>query len=309
MKKFKEILFLKNLKRVGNVAINGKYWNILNDARDLNDLILKIQDIESKFSSEDLQKAQVKAENIFDYVINSDIDVITVCDDEYPENLNVMKNNKPPILYIKGNVQALKKHNMAVIGTRNPSLSSQNFEENLVKHVINSTENVIVSGLALGCDKIAHQSTVDENKITIAVLPSGVDIIKPDKHKKLASDIINTGGCLVSEYEPKVNVNRGSYVKRDNIIAALSDSIFVVECGIESGTMHTVKFANDYQRQIYTYLPDERPEDSYDGNEFILQKYDNSIKVNNIEDFIEKINISDNNNTQKSSFTSLDDFK
>ena len=308
MKKFKEILFLKNLKRVGNVAINGKYWKVLNEANDLDDLILKIQNFESKLSSEDLQKAKSKAENLFDYVINSDIEVITVCDEDYPEKLNVIGNNKPPILYIKGDVEALKKSNIAVIGTRNPSQLSQDFETDLIKQIVNSTDYAVVSGLALGCDKIAHQVTVDENKITIAVLPSGVDVIKPSKHKKLSEDIINAGGCLISEYEPKVNVNRGSYIKRDKIVAAFCDATFVVECGVKSGTMHTVNAANDYQRQIYTYLPDERAEGSYDGNEFILNEDYGAVKVENIGDFIEELKTLKFNKSQNTKQSDLFSF-
>ena len=119
----------------------------------------------------------------------------------------------------------------------------------------------------------------------MAVLPGDVHKIKPASHKKLAQDIIKTGGCLVSEYEPRTRVQKGNYVERDKIVAALSDAIFVVECGVKSGTMHTVNFASDYERPIYSYLPDERPEESYDGNEFII-KDKNGIKVTNIEEFL-----------------------
>ena len=173
---------------------------------------------------------------------------------------------------------------------------------------MNNSQRVVVSGLALGCDKIAHQTTVEEGKITIAVLPSGVNVIKPDSNKNLAQNIIKTGGCLVSEYEPNKNVNRGSYVERDKIVAAFSDAIFVVEGGVKSGTMKTVKAANDYQKQIYSYLPDERPEGSYDGNEFILNEFDDSIRVENIEDFINDLNTIKSEKQPKVSTPTLDDF-
>ena len=102
-----------------------------------------------------------------------------------------MGNKKPLILYVKGNVDALTKPNIAVIGTRKPSDLSQSFEENLVRNLVNSTDCVVVSGLALGCDKIAHQATVDENKSTIAILPSGVNVITPSSNKKLAESFIS----------------------------------------------------------------------------------------------------------------------
>lgn len=130
------------------------------------------------------------------------------------------------------------------------------------KNIVSTSDKAVVSGLAFGCDKIAHQTTVDENKITVAVLPSGVDNVSPASNKNLAEKIIETGGCLISEYEPETKVRRGNYVERDRIVAAFSDAVFVVECGVESGTMHTVNFAKEYKRQIYSYLPDERPEGS-----------------------------------------------
>lgn len=285
MEKFKEILFLKNLKRVGNSAINGKYNKILTESNDLNDLFLKIKQNEDKFSDEDLQKAKDNAEEIFEQVVNSEVNVITVFDENYPKRLNVMKNSKPTILYVKGNVNALKNPNIAIIGTRNPSKLSQDFEKSLVKHILNSTNKTIVSGLALGCDKIAHQTTVDENKTTIAFLPSWIETITPASNKNLAEDIIKTGGCLVSEYGPDTKVYKSNYLNRDKIVAAFSDCILVVECGINSGTMHTVNDAIKFKRRIYTYIPNERPEELYQGNIEILKKNKNAIQINSIEDF------------------------
>lgn len=290
MNKFKELLFLKNIKGLGKVKINNNYLHLLDEFSDLNDLISEME-YKFNFSYDKLEVAKIKAEEIYEYVVNNpEIEVITLFDEKYPKKLLDMGSKKPLILYVKGNVDVLAKPNLAVIGTRNPSDLSQYFEENLVKNIVNSTERVIVSGLALGCDKIAHQTTVDENKITIAVLPSGVDVIKPAKHKKLAKDIIDTGGCLISEYEPDKSVFKSTYVERDQIVAAFSDAIFVVECGIKSGTMHTVDAAEGFNRQIYAYLPDKMPEGYYDGNEFILDNIDSSLKVDTVEEFLEELN-------------------
>ena len=208
MKKFKEILFLKNLKRVGKATIYKKYWDILNDSKDFGELVLEIRK-DSKFSDDDIDNAIQNAQNLYDDVNNNkEIHVITVFDENYPKKLMVMENKRPLILYVKGNVDALIKQNISVIGTRKPSDESQNFEKELVKSIVNNSDRVVVSGLALGCDKIAHQTTVDENKITIAILPSGVNVIKPASNKKLAEKILETGGCLVSEYEPDTKVCR-----------------------------------------------------------------------------------------------------
>ena len=285
MNKFKELLFLKNIKGLGNVKINKNYLGLLDEYSDLDDLI---SEIEYKFNIplDNLENAKVKAEKLFEEIINDiQINVITIFDENYPKKLHDMGNKKPLILYVKGNMDVLSNPNISVIGTRKPSKLSEIFEKDLIKNVVNTTDRVIVSGLALGCDKIAHQTTVDENKITIAVLPGEVNKVKPASHKNLANEIIENGGCLVSEYEPGTRVQKGNYVERDKIIAALSDSVFVVECGVKSGTMHTVDFANEYKRQIYTYLPDERSEKSHEGNEFIINNKD-GIKIESIEEFL-----------------------
>lgn len=282
MNKFKELLFLKNLKRVGKATIYKKYWDILIDCGNFDDLVSKIKET-SKFTTEDINNAIQKALDLYEYVNNDEaIQVITVFDENYPEKLSVMENKRPLILYVKGNVDALTKPNISVIGTRKPSDESQIFEKKLVKSIVNDSNRVVVSGLALGCDKIAHQTTVDENKVTIAILPSGVNIIKPASNKGLAEQILENGGCLVSEYEPDTKVFRGNYVERDAIVAAFCDATFVVECRVKSGTMHTVNAAIDYNRQIYCYSPKEK---SFDGNKFILDNYKNAVKVDDINNF------------------------
>ena len=289
MIKLKEILFLKNLKKVGKATIYNKYWEMLEDCDALFDLADEVEK-SGKFPKDEIIKSMDHTERLYGEIADSQIDVITVFDEKYPKKLDVMGNKKPLVLYLRGNIDALEKPNIAVIGTRKPSKLSKRFEEDLVKNIVNTTDMVVVSGLALGCDKIAHQTTVDENKITVAVLPGDVFKIKPPSHKKLAEDIINAGGCLISEYEPGVKVQKGNYIDRDKVVAALSDALFVVECGINSGTMHTVDFAKEYERPIYSYLPDERPEGSYDGNEYILKNYEDALKVEDIEEFLEYLN-------------------
>lgn len=289
MNKLKEILFLKSIKGVGKAKIYKKYWEILNELTDLDDYIAQIE-FEFNTPLEELEKAKEKAEKLYDSIINDpEIKVLTVFDEGYPKQLNIMKNGRPLILYIKGNVNALYKPNIAFIGTREPSEISQEFENDLVRNLVNKTDRVVVSGLALGCDRIAHQATVDEEKITIAVLPSGVNVIKPAQNKKLAMEIIEKGGCLVSEYEPNDAPYKSSYVQRDKIVAAFSDATFVVECGVSSGTMHTVDAAKDYNKTIFTYLPDERPKDSFDGNIHILENKLGSVKINNIDEFLNNL--------------------
>ena len=292
MIKYKELLFLNKINKVGKVTIYKKYWDVLVNSDNIDDLFNKLNETD-KISEDKLIKAKDKAEEIYDSVVNdSEITVITVFDENYPKKLFDMGNKKPLYLYVMGNVEALSKSNIAIIGTRNPSDNTKIFEKNLVEKILNVSKRVVVSGLALGCDKIAHETTVNKNKVTVAILPSGLDVITPAKHKKLVKSIIENGGCLVSEYEPKMNSSKGSYVERDKILAAFSDIVFVVQCGKESGTMHTVNatinLKKENPRDLYVYLPENTSDGDYSGNITIL-KGSNGTKVSDIDEFCEEI--------------------
>lgn len=316
MNKFKELLFLSNINRVGKGTINDKYLDIVKNSENYTDLISN-KVITSKYSKEKIVEAIAKTEPIYDEVMDdSEIKVITVFDEEYPEKLNDMGNKRPVFLYVKGNVEALSKPNMAVIGTRKPSENSQIFEKEMVKAVLDNSDRAIVSGLALGCDKIAHETTVMENKVTIAILPGGLNKIAPASHKGLAEEIIENGGCLVSEYNPNVKAQPGTFIERDKIVAAFSDINFVIQCGEKSGTMHTVNATIDYKnsdsvyhRDLYVYLPSELSYDNYNANNPIgdfsgnvkILKEKNGTRVSDIEGFIEELSILDSNQSIKKS--------
>jgi DNA processing protein len=109
---------------------------------------------------------------------------------------------------------------------------------------------VIVSGLALGVDSIAHQAALDANGGTIAVLGSSVEEVTPVSHRQLANDILAKGGAIVSEY-PKGSITFGpNFVARNRIIAALSDVLLVTEAALKSGSLHTARFALEQGKDI-----------------------------------------------------------
>lgn len=308
MEKFKELLFLKNIKGVGNSKINKNYIDLVTESENYIDLISNDK-ITSKFSKENIVNACSKTEKIYGEVINDpEITIITLFNELYPDKLNDMGDKKPVFLYVKGNLEALSKPNMAVIGTRKPSENSQIFEKELVKAVLDNSDRAIISGLALGCDKIAHETTILEKKVTIAILPSGLNKIAPASNKGLADEIIANGGCLVSEYEPNKKAEKGYFVERDQIVAAFSDINFVIQCGEKSGTMHTVNATINYKnidsiyhRDLYVYLPNELSKENYiednpigdfSGNVKILND-NNGTKVSDIAEFCEELAILD----------------
>lgn len=196
----------------------------------------------------------------------SGVSAVTIFDDLYPESVKALGESAPPILYIKGNVNSLSGKNISVVGTRKPSNHTAAVERNLVGKIIDLSGCTIVSGLAFGCDCIAHRTAVEKKGKTVAVIPSGVEIVTPPQHRELAEQIVAGGGCLVSEYKLHAPASRGTYVERDSLIAALSEVTVVAECGVKSGTMHTVDAAVKLKRKIACYMPSDLSKGSYEGN-------------------------------------------
>ena len=119
----------------------------------------------------------------------------------------------------------------------------------------------------MGCDKIAHETCLDSNGITVAVLPCGLDKPYPLMHKTLIKEIIDNGGCVVSEYPNGTKPNKSRFIKRNRITAGLSNKILVGQCDkVRSGTMHTVRFSAKAGRHIYC-------PPGYHGNDYILKKF------------------------------------
>lgn len=199
---------------------------------------LCIKNINNIVKKEEFNDNIEKSKNEIKLNLSKNIKIITVFDKEFPYKLYTIKD---PILYLYylGNINIINKKSIAIIGTRNP-------QENSIESAKKATnifckKYVIVSGLALGIDCIAHNITLEKNAETIAVLPSGLDNIQPSTNKELARRIVKNGGCLVSEYSIGEKLNKFNYAQRDRIQSALSNAILVIEAKEKSGTMIAVK--------------------------------------------------------------------
>lgn len=177
------------------------------------------------------------------------IKLITILDEKFPSKLYTISD---PVLYLyyKGNIDLINTLSVAIIGTRNPNELSK---ENSYKLSSNLSKQgyTIISGLALGIDAIAHKSCVENKGKTIAVLPSGIDNIQPTSNRGLAEEIINSNGCLVSEYPIETVLNKFNYAKRDRIQSALSNVIIVPEANEKSGTMIAVNKSKKEGKPVF----------------------------------------------------------
>jgi len=150
-----------------------------------------------------------------------------------PQSNNFLKiieniDKKPERLYFIGKFPTDRPPVIAIVGSRKPTSYGKEityrFAYDLAKRGI-----IIISGLALGIDSIAHRAAIDAGGITIAILASGLDKIYPASNKQLANLIIEKGGAIVSEYEPGVEPRDYRFLERNRIVSGLSDAVLVTE--------------------------------------------------------------------------------
>ncbi|MCL1894883.1 MAG: DNA-protecting protein DprA [Holophagaceae bacterium] len=172
---------------------------------------------------------------------------------KYP-SLLAQIDDAPVILYTKGNIEAMQSRSIAIIGSRDAHPISIEVANKFAQFFVGKGASV-VSGLALGCDTSAHMGTLEAGGKTVAVLAHGLDMIYPATNKKLASEIIDKGGVLVSEYSPLTKPFRTYFVQRDRIQSGLSNASLVVQTKKGAGTMHTANFCIEQKRLLATCYP------------------------------------------------------
>ena len=191
---------------------------------------------------------------------------------DYPKALHALGGARPVLLHAKGDLGLLQSPAsiLGIIGTRQPSP-----EGLAAAHRIAYEEaekgRVILSGLAYGCDASAHHGALEATGRTIAVIATGLDRAHPEAHQALQDRIIASGGLVLSEYPLATPVDTYRLVARDRLQAALSAELLVIECGAQSGTMHTVRFAERYHRPIFALPPHTDRLPSLEGNRQLLQ--------------------------------------
>lgn len=174
---------------------------------------------------------------------------ICLFDENFPKKLCECKD--PVIhLYYVGDIKLLSSKCITVIGTRNPS---EPFISNgyVAAKYFAEKGLTVVSGLAIGCDAIAHKATVDANGKTIAILPSSLDKIVPYQNRELARTIVKKGGLVISEYSVNSPMNKFNYPQRDRIQSILSNVTLVIQSEDNGGTMISVRKSLKENKKVY----------------------------------------------------------
>ena len=176
----------------------------------------------------------------------------TIDDKIYPTALKNIRK-APKKLYYRGAFDILNRYkNVAIIGTRNASETGLRFSFESGKRA-GEKGLTLVNGLALGCDTEAIRGALSVGGRCVAIMPCGLDEIYPKSNRELAEQILENGGCLVSEYPVRTAPERFRFVERDRLQSGVSQGILVIEADEKSGTMHTANYAMDQGRRLACY--------------------------------------------------------
>lgn len=210
----------------------------------------------------------------------------------------------PKKLYIRGTLPKENSKKVCVVGSRRYSSYGKEVCERLVASL--APYNVsIVSGLALGIDSIAHQTALKYKIHTVAVPGSGLhsSVLYPRSHRTLAEEIIDSGGALLSEFEPTFKATSWSFPKRNRIMAGLSHIVVIIEAERKSGTLITARLAMEYNRDVAA-VPGPIFSKNSEGPHYLIRN--GAIPVTSPSDLIDALNLEQETTGEQTLFTTED---
>jgi DNA processing protein len=175
--------------------------------------------------------------------------MLTLKHNELPERLKRLAQ-PPKQLFVEGELgPLLERPCVGIVGSRKLTSYGRQVTQQLARGLA-AQGIIIISGLALGVDSVAHQAALDAGGGTIAVLPGSVEEVYPASHRQLAQSIVAMGGALVGEYPKGTPTLRQNFIARNQIIAGLSDVLLVTEAALKSGSLHTARFAMEQGKDV-----------------------------------------------------------
>ncbi len=215
-------------------------------------LLEKVPGIGVKTAAE-IKRPEViaRAEKELEFIQKNNIKGLFITDEEYPARLRECAD-APLFLYAKGTMDLNAKQVISIVGTRNATPYGRDHTECLIADLSKAFPDIlIVSGLAFGIDICAHKAALRNNLPTVGVLAHGLDRIYPNVHRSTAIDMLDNGG-LLTDFPSGTNPDKQNFVKRNRIVAGLSDATIVIESAEKGGSLITADIAFSYSRDVFS---------------------------------------------------------
>ncbi len=246
--------------------------------------IFRILNLNPKISSRiSEEKNNINPEQELDLIYKHKVNVLTLEDALYPENLKTI-HYPPPVLYFKGTIKESDKNSISIVGSRKATYYGKMVAEKLSKD-LSLAGLTIISGMARGIDTAAHKGVLSVNGRTIAVLGCGIDHIYPPENRRLAQEI-EASGAVISEFSLSTLPERQNFPRRNRIISGLSLGTVVVEAAEKSGALITADFALDQGREVFA-IPGNINSPLSNGSHNLIKQ--GAKLVNNYQDILEEI--------------------
>lgn len=211
-----------------------------------------------------------EAEREVRYCAQNDIKIVGSQDEEYPSLLREI-DDYPSVLYVRGEVEALRRRCVSFVGTRKISPYGARMCNELVSSLHEYAPDVVIlSGLAYGVDAACHRAALAVGATTVAVVANPLPSVTPTAHENLAADIVAKGGAIISELNSQTKQNGRYFIPRNRLIAALGAGTVVVESPESGGSLSTAAFADGYNRSVMA-LPGRACDSSSRGCNMLIR--------------------------------------
>ncbi len=193
-----------------------------------------------------------RAEVELEYDLKYGIRPLCMNDDDYPARLREC-DDAPLMLFYKGNANLNQQRVINIIGTRHCTP----YGEDLIRRFIRELKTLcpqvlVVSGLAYGVDVCAHRQALDNGYDTVGVLAHGLDMIYPSRHRNIAVEMLQHGG-LLTEFLTQTNADKINFVRRNRIVAGMSDACVLIESAAKGGGLITAEISQSYHRDVFSF--------------------------------------------------------
>ena len=187
-----------------------------------------------------------------EYNLRNGIRALSLADDDYPQRLKNC-DDAPLVLFYKGTANLNRARVINIVGTRHCTAYGQDLIRRFVSELKSlCPEVLIVSGLAYGVDINAHRQALANKLDTVGVLAHGLDYLYPTRHKQTADEMLTQGG-LLTEFLTNTNADKLNFVRRNRIVAGISDACVLVESAAHGGGLITTSIARDYNRDVFAF--------------------------------------------------------